>query len=158
LGIGGLEATWKISNNERRIMSTATMESNLATAESQQTCPEPGAFCWNELLASDTDAAARFYSRLFGWKTEAFPGGMPYTLFKVDGRQVAGLMARPDQQMPPQWIAYVRVEDVDASAKKARELGAKVCLEPKDIPMVGRIAVIQDPQGAPVGIFQPAEK
>ncbi len=107
-------------------------------------------------MTSETDAAATFYSRLFGWGTEAFSGGkMSYTLFKANGRQVAGLMARPDDQMPPQWLAYVHVSDVDASTREARELGAKVCLEPKDIPTVGRIAVIQDPQGAPLGIFQP---
>jgi uncharacterized protein len=139
-------------------MSTATMESNRATTESQQGCPEPGAFCWNELVTSDAESAANFYGQLFGWKAEAFPGGMPYTLFKADGRQVAGLMARPDPQIPPQWLAYVHVEDVEASTKRARELGAKIWLEPKDVPTVGRIAVIQDPQGAPLGIFQPAQK
>ena len=128
-------------------MNTATMEKKQANAESQQPCHEPGSFCWNELLASDTNAAAKFYSQLFGWKTEAFQGGMPYTLFKVDGHQVAGLMGSPDQQVQPQWLAYVRVEDV-----------ATICLEPKDIPSVGRIAVIQDPQGAALGFFKPAEQ
>ena len=71
---------------------------------------------------------------------------------------LAGLMGRPDQQVQPQWLAYVRVGDVDATARKAKELGATICLEPKDIPSVGRIAVIQDPQGAALGFFKPAEQ
>jgi predicted enzyme related to lactoylglutathione lyase len=137
-------------------MSTATLETKSAKNQNQTACPEPGSFCWNELMTSETGGAAKFYSQLFGWKTEAFSGAeMPYTLFKTNGRQVAGLMARPNPQMPPQWLAYVHVGNVDASTQQARELGAKVCLEPKDIPTVGRIAIIQDPQGASLGLFQP---
>ena len=139
-------------------MSATAVENHKESAETQQACMAPGAFCWNELVTRDTDAAASFYTRLFGWKTEAFPGGMPYTLFKTENRQVGGLMTCLTGQMPPQWLAYVGVEDVEASVKRARELGAKILLEPKDIPTVGRIAVFQDPQGAPLGIFQPEEK
>lgn len=125
------------------------------TAETQQTCPEAGTFCWNELMTSDTNAAAKFYTGLFGWKAEPFPGDIPYTLFNLNGRQVAGLMARPDEQMEPRWLNYITVENTDEVAAKAKRLGATILLEPKDIPNVGRIAVIQDPQGAPFGIFQP---
>ena len=102
--------------------------------------------------------AAKFYTQLFGWKTEAMPGGMPYTLFKQDGKMVGGLMGRPHEQVPPHWLAYVKVENVDSSAKKASDLGAKTIMPPTDIPTVGRIAVIQDPEGAPLGLFQPAKE
>ena len=134
------------------------MENTQTMEETQQTCPEAGSFCWNELLARDSNAAAQFYSRLFGWTAVPFPGETPYTLFKADDRQVAGLMTCPDEQIGPRWLSYVLVEDVDASAKKAGDLGAAILMEPTDIPSVGRIAVFQDPQGAPLGIFQPAEK
>jgi predicted enzyme related to lactoylglutathione lyase len=66
-------------------------------------------------------------------------------------------MARPSPQAPPHWLAYVMVESVDASAKKAGDLGAKILMPPTDIPTVGRIAVFQDPEGAPLGVFQPAK-
>ena len=134
---------------------SAVVESNTATAEEQQSCMKPGAFCWNEMIGRNTEASAKFYSGLFGWKSEPFHGDVPYTIFKSNGQPVAGLMACPDSQMAPQWLAYVMVEDVDASVKKAANLGAKIMLEPKDIPTVGRIAVIQDPQGAEIGVFRP---
>jgi uncharacterized protein YndB with AHSA1/START domain/predicted enzyme related to lactoylglutathione lyase len=127
-------------------------------ANASEGCPEPGTFCWNELLAVSPGNAAKFYTQLFGWKTEAMPGGMPYTLFKQDGEMVGGLMGRPHEQVPPHWLAYVKVENVDASAKKASDLGAKTIMPPTDIPTVGRIAVIQDPEGAPLGLFQPAKE
>lgn len=120
-----------------------------------ETAPQLGGVCWNELLAVDPAKAGEFYSGLFGWKTEAMPGGMNYTIFKSDGKGVAGLMARPHPEAPPHWLAYVMVESVDDSAAKAEKLGAKLCLPPTDIPTVGRIAVFQDPEGAPLGLFQP---
>jgi uncharacterized protein YndB with AHSA1/START domain/predicted enzyme related to lactoylglutathione lyase len=121
-------------------------------------CSEPGAFCWNELLAADVDVAAKFYTRLFGWQTEAFPGPMKYTMFTQNGQKVGGFMAQPNPKAPPQWLPYIEVESVDASAKKAGELGANILMPPMDIPTVGRLAVFADPQGATVGVFQPARK
>ncbi len=128
-----------------------------STAESEPRCHEVGTFCWNELLAADPARATTFYTRLFGWKAEPMPGGMDYSLFKQEDEMVGGLMARPCPEAPPHWLAYVRVESVDASARRAAELGAKVLLPPKDIPTVGRIAVLQDPEGAPLGLFQPVQ-
>ncbi|MGH8657624.1 MAG: VOC family protein [Gammaproteobacteria bacterium] len=110
-----------------------------------------GAFSWCELLTTDVSAAKRFYTKLFGWTLEPAPmPGMEYTLVKYGGEQMGGIMARPpgDEGMPPSWGVYVTVDDVDASAKLALELGGKVCFGPQDIPGVGRFCVIQDPQGA----------
>jgi hypothetical protein len=129
-----------------------------SASASQQGCPQPGTFCWNELLVNNPAPAAKFYAQLFGWQAVEFPGGMNYTLFKQNGRDVGGLMKSPSDQIPPHWLAYVMVENVDASAKKAGELGAKVMMPPMDIPTVGRIAVFQDPQGAALGLFQPEKK
>jgi len=134
------------------------LERVFATADSGgQPCPVPGSFCWNELLAANPAKAGKFYTQLFGWSTEEMSAGMNYTLFKQNGRMIGGLMGRPNAQAPPHWLAYVMVENVDASARKAGELGARMLMPPTDIPTMGRIAVFQDPEGAPLGLFQPAK-
>lgn len=110
-----------------------------------------GAFGWNELMTTDVDAAKRFYGALFGWETEEFLGaGMPYTLVKVGGEAVGGMMATTPQceGIPPHWSVYITVNDVDAVARQAEEQGGKVVYPPTDIPTVGRFCVLQDPQGA----------
>jgi predicted enzyme related to lactoylglutathione lyase len=110
-----------------------------------------GAFSWCELMTTDAAAAKKFYGQLFGWSMEDKDmGEMIYTVVSAGGQQIAGIMKNPPQcrDMPPAWGAYVTVDDVDAVAKKAGELGGKVLVPPQDIPTVGRFAVIQDPQGA----------
>ncbi len=83
------------------------------------------------------------------------PGGMPYTLFEKGGIMAGGMMALPMPGVPPHWLAYVTVESADTSAARIAELGGKICKPPFDISNVGRIAIVQDPQGAFFGIFQP---
>jgi len=75
---------------------------------------------------------------------------MTYTVVRVGDEDVAGIMPIPaeSQGMPPAWGLYITVDDVDASAKKAQELGGTVLVEPRDIPEVGRFCVVKDPQGA----------
>jgi uncharacterized protein len=80
-----------------------------------------------------------------------------YTVLKKDNASVGGLMQAPQPGMPAQWLAYVLVEDVDATAAQATKLGGKVCKAPFDVPEVGRIAIVTDPQGAVFGLFKPAE-
>ena len=115
-----------------------------------------GAFSWCELLTTDVADAKRFYSKLFNWTLE--PGPLPdmeYTLVKSGGEQMGGMMAIPPhaQGMPPSWGIYVTVDDVDATAKLAVEMGGKLCLGPQDIPQVGRFCVLLDPQGAMINII-----
>src|SRR5258708_34647692 len=128
-------------------------------------CPKPGEFSWNELIATDEATAKIFYTGLFGWTTEPFKsascsegaeggGEQSYTLFKKDDTMVGGMMKCPKPGLPAHWLAYVTVEDVDATAKKAATLGGKIVMEPFDVPTVGRIAVLLDPQGAAFGIFK----
>ncbi len=131
----------------------------------EMTKPKAGEVSWNELITTDSKAAAGFYSQLFGWKTEAFSppgapaGGPPYHLFKMDPNTmgVGGMMQSPDPKMPAQWIPYVVVADIDSSLAKATKLGAKTCLPVTAIGEIGRIAVIQDPQGATLGLHEPPE-
>jgi len=110
-----------------------------------------GAFSWYELMTTDVDAAKAFYAKLFGWSVEdmAMPG-TAYTVVKVGGREIGGIMSIPKeaQGTPPMWGAYVTVDDVDSTAKTAKKLGATLLVPPRDIPNVGRFCVIQDPQGA----------
>ncbi|HCI14465.1 MAG: glyoxalase [Gallionellales bacterium GWA2_60_142] len=112
-----------------------------------------GAFSWCELMTEDAEAAKAFYTKLFGWNTEDMTmPGMTYTVIKAGGSEIGGIMTIPQEarNMPPAWGVYVTVTDVDATAKSAEQLGAKLLVPPTDIPDVGRFCVIQDPQGAAI--------
>lgn len=121
----------------------------------------PGAFCWIELATTDQPAAKNFYTSVFGWTANDAPMGPDdfYTIFKLQDRNVAaGYTLRPEQKsqgVPPHWMLYIAVENADASAKKAAQLGGKVLAEPFDVFDAGRMAVIQDPTGAVFSIWQP---
>lgn len=111
-----------------------------------------GKFSWNELMTTDEAAAKKFYEQLLGWKYTEFPmeGGSSYWVINAGGEDMGGIMKRPSQAagVPPHWGVYVTVDNVDASAKKAQELGGKIVVPPTDIPQVGRFCVLTDPQGA----------
>jgi len=117
---------------------------------------EPGALVWNELQTTDSKKAAAFYSAVLKVETGRMPGPMEYTLLKVGGKDVAGIMDIPKEigPVPPYWMVYFGVADVDASVKKAQSLGAKVLAKPMDVPGVGRFATLQDPQGAVFSVFK----
>ena len=129
---------------------------------SEMTKPKTGEISWNELMTTDTKAAGNFYGKLFGWEAAPFvpPGaasGMPpYTLFKIDPNSmgVGGMMQTQHPEMPAQWIPYVVVDDADAALARAVKLGAKACVPVMSIGEIGRIAVIQDPQGATIGLHE----
>jgi uncharacterized protein len=120
----------------------------------------PGTFCWTDLTTTDQDAAKTFYGGLFGWEAEDMPvgDGVYYSMQRVDGKSVAAISPQPQPQrdagVPPTWNSYVSVEDADAVADKAKELGATVHAPPFDVMEAGRMAVIQDPQGAHFLLWQ----
>jgi hypothetical protein len=118
-------------------------------------CPATGEFSWNELVSNDVAGARKFYTGLFGWQAAAFAGGGDYTLFKQGDAMVGGLMPCSKPGLPSHWLPYVTVPDVDATAAKAKSLGAQIVMNPFDVPTVGRIAVLIDPQGAAIGLFKP---
>ena len=117
----------------------------------------PNSLCWNELATTDTAKAGDFYTGLFGWgKHEQQMGPMTYTSF-MNGERPAGGMFIPPPEMgnvPPHWAVYFAVADPDATAKRAEELGAKICAPPMDIPGVGRMAAMMDPQGAAFAVIR----
>ena len=118
---------------------------------SEHKMAQDGTFCWNELATKDLSAAKKFYTGLLGWQLqESNTAGMVYNEIVVDGEHIGGMyqMTAEDGDAPSHWMAYVAVDDVDAKAKLAGELGGKVCVPPTDIPGVGRFSVITDPAGA----------
>ncbi len=118
-----------------------------------------GNFVWNELISPDPEKSGAFYAALIGWTLRHADMGEAgtYTLFQNDGQDVGGLMAMPPGA-PGQahWNGYIAVDDLDATLAKVPELGGTVLMPAKDIPDVGRIAVIADPLGAAVSLMQPA--
>ena len=115
----------------------------------------PGSFCWSELATTDLEAAKKLYCELFGWSTMDYPSpGGVYTMFQVDGNDVAAVHAA-HPEMPPHWGVFFSVTSADESAAKAASLGGKVIAPPFDVMEVGRMAVIQDPQGSIFSLWQP---
>jgi len=115
-----------------------------------------GVFVWDELGTTDVDGAQRFYEEVFGWTTSDMgPEYGGYRIFNVGETGIAGVMKLPDDSMQPHWQPYVAVSDPDATTAKAKELGGSALMEPMDVPKVGRLAVLRDPQGAPFGIIRP---
>lgn len=115
-----------------------------------------GAFSWSELMTGDPAKAAEFYGGLFGWRIEAMP--MPngiYRVAKLGETPIAGMMSCPDpnSKQPPNWGCYVTVDDVDATIGRCVELGGSVLMPAMDVPTVGRMACLRDPQGAAISVI-----
>ena len=119
---------------------------------------QPGGFSWFELMTSDIEAAKAFYGGLFGWDAEASPmaNGMEYTIWKYGDQGFGGVMALEGEQfanVPPHWMPYLTVADVDAAVAAATEHGGQVHVPPTDIPEVGRFSMVADPGGAMVYVI-----
>ena len=125
----------------------------------EKTSYVPGTFCWVELGTSNADSAKAFYSKLFGWDVTDVPMGPDafYTMFKIQGKDVAAAYEQGEQEkgIPPHWNSYISVDDADAIAAKVPLLGGKVLEEPFDVMDQGRMAVLQDVEGAVIRIWQP---
>jgi len=122
----------------------------------KQAMKRHGAFSWNELMTNDVEGAKAFYSELFGWTMQDDDSaGIPYTMLKIGDEEVGGMMAIPPeaQGAPVAWGSYVTVDDVDKQANRVESLGGAIIMPPRDIPAVGRFAVISDPQGAMLTII-----
>lgn len=118
-----------------------------------------GTFSWVDLATDDHDGAKRFYGELFGWEIEDMPAGddMTYSMARIDGKDVAALF-QGDGELPVHWNSYVTVDDIDAMPEKVKAAGGEVMAEPFDVmESVGRMAVIQDPTGAFLNLWQPKD-
>jgi predicted enzyme related to lactoylglutathione lyase len=120
---------------------------------------EPGTMTWNELATRGVDKALPFYQELLGWSWKAMEGSpTPYHMANLAERPVAGAMEMNEVwpvDVPPHWDVYFSVEDADKSVAKVEKLGGKNLAGPIDVPTVGRIYMIADPQGASLYIMTP---
>jgi uncharacterized protein len=120
----------------------------------ERTSYPPGTFSWAELATSDADAAKAFYTQLFGWEYEdnPVPDDQVYSMARRDGHHVAALFS---SDQPPHWNCYVTVTSADETARAAKDNGGAVMAEPFDVMDVGRMAVIADPAGAALCLWEP---
>ncbi len=117
-----------------------------------------GRFVWHQLMTRDVPGAKKFYSKLVGWKTMAWPLDPAYTVCHADSGPVAGIMALPAEvpaEVPSHWMVYIGTPDVDATADAAVKAGGSVIKSPSDMQGAGRYAVLADPQGAVFCIINP---
>lgn len=118
-----------------------------------------GRFCWLDLASADTRNATAFYRGMFGWRTQqrSANGGTLHEFllgneaigsqYQLDGRKLAG-------GVPSHWTPYVGVADVDTMASKAIALGGQVIVDPFIVDGIGRVSLIVDSVGAPVGLWE----
>jgi len=124
-----------------------------------------GTIWWTELNSREPDKARAFYKKVIGWKPfvaamgdmqrKAKPGEPSYTIFNVGDQPACGAfkMEGPEMEgVPPHWLTYIAVDNVDKACGKVERAGGKVARPPFDVPGVGRFAIIQDPEGAMVGL------
>lgn len=123
--------------------------------------PKPGTLAWTDLTVPDADAIRDFYTRVTGWKAEPLSMGeySDYVMVSSAGDGVAGIChARgPNANIPPQWLIYIVVEDIDRSVAQCTVFGGEVIDGPR--PMSGgQFCVIRDPAGAVCGLYSPPVK
>lgn len=121
---------------------------------------KPGRCRWIDLAASDAGRAQSFYEALFGWtvRTEQANGGV-FTCLQVGDEEIGSIYqlqrAHRESGVPSHWTPYVEVDDVEQAARRVVTLGGEVLVRPLRIDGRARIAVIVDPVGAPLGLWQP---
>ncbi|WP_051116025.1 VOC family protein [Methyloferula stellata] len=118
-----------------------------------------GRFIWYELMTTDMEAARAFYADVLGWRArDASIPGSAYQILTAEDSPVAGLMSLPAEAsragVPPHWIGYVGVDDVDAAALRVKALGGMVHVPPTDVADISRFSIIADPQGTTLALIK----
>lgn len=149
-------------------MSAAVLLAGMPAAKSSSPLASPllataaapagqGEFVWHDLVTDNPEVCRTFYGALFGWTFESADGIDPgYTIIKHAGRMIGGII-RPKPQpdgtdVVPQWLSYLRVEDVDKTTEAVRQAGGRVYRGPLNARKDLRVAVVGDAQGAPFGL------
>jgi hypothetical protein len=117
-----------------------------------------GKFYWNELMTTDAAAARAFFGKTIGWTFTEMPmADGPYTVCHQDGVPAGGIMAMPAAMAgtPSHWMSYLAVDDIDATLETLVASGGTIVRPAFDVPGVGRIAIVQDPTGAYLGMMTP---
>lgn len=117
-----------------------------------------GEFCWNELATTNVKAAKEFYQKVFGWQfVDKDMGDMTYSMIKKNDKEFGGMWSIPKDQekhIPPHWMGYILVENLDQSLEKAKHSGASVVKPATKAGEFGRFAIITDPTGAHIALWQ----
>lgn len=113
-----------------------------------------GRFVWYDLMTTDPKGAEVFYARVAGWQTQTWEPAN-YTMWTANGQPIGGVIALPPGGLPPHWLAHITVPDVESAVREAERLGGSVLTPARDIPTVGRYAILGDPQGAAFAVFAP---
>jgi predicted enzyme related to lactoylglutathione lyase len=143
-------------------MSEVTDAPRTAATNEKPSASDQGGFIWYELITPDPVAAKRFYDAVVGWTIAAEPmsADMDYRgIGRSDGGSAGGVLRLTDDMAQhgarPVWLGYIHVADVDAELARIEADGGKVAMPATDIPGVGRIAMVNDPQGAPFYVMKP---
>jgi predicted enzyme related to lactoylglutathione lyase len=113
----------------------------------------PAAFVWNELASPDLDGSTAFYSGLFGWTVAPFEGSpTPYLSIENGEANNGGIRELSSPGVPPHWLVYFGVEDIDVALAKVEQLGGTKIFGPQDI-QIAKIAAVRDPQGAVFALY-----
>lgn len=124
--------------------------------------PQVGTIGWHDLAVPNADEVRDFYAAVTGWKPEALSMGdyNDYVMSTPEGTGVAGVChARgTNAGLPPQWLIYITVADVDESIRQCEQRGGKVIAGPKELGSYGRYCVIQDPAGAVAALIAPPKE
>lgn len=139
------------------------VRAGVAPKITEEPCGNPhGSFIWYELMTPDPLGAKRFYDSVVGWdiQPEAMPGPVEYRMIRrSDGGNAGGVLRLTDDMAShgarPVWLGYIGVDDVDRSVASIEQAGGKVLMPASDIPDVGRIAMVSDPQDAPFYVMKP---
>jgi len=109
-----------------------------------------------ELTTHDLPKAKEFYKALFGWQLQdtPMPDGKTYTMINVGEGTGGGMMTAPDPGIPPHWLPYVAVDDLAASTKRAKDLGATMIMENIPVAEYGKFTILKDPTGAVIAMWQ----
>ena len=110
-----------------------------------------------ELYTPNLGKAKDFYATLFGWELQdmPMPEGGTYTMIKVGKGTGGGMMKHPMPGAPSAWLSYVEVDDIEASTKKAKDLGATIIKDVTEVMGAGWLSIFQDTTGAVLGLWKP---
>ena len=116
-----------------------------------------GVFCWVDLCSADTGSARKFYSELFGVTLTQPTDSDPYEVATAGERMLWGLMPQPEhlRGMPDFWETYIKVDDVEDAAARVEDCGGTLHQPVTDVGETGRLAVVADPTGAVVILWEP---
>jgi predicted enzyme related to lactoylglutathione lyase len=137
------------------IALAAIVSLNLNAADQSK---QAGEFVWNELATNNVQAAKDFYGKMFGWEfVEKKSDNMTYTIVKKGNKEFGGIWEIPaaqQQQIPNHWLSYIQVDNIDQAVEKAKQNGATILKPVQKVGDMGQFAVIKDPVGAHIALWQ----